>query len=53
MAHLIFMYGIVQVAPQVNQFLDSQNLGTGKGLRNNIIQDEDFKYGEFMSIFQE
>lgn len=37
------MYGIVQVASQVNQFLDSQNLGTGKGLRNNLIQDEDFK----------
>lgn len=37
------MYGIVQVASQVNQFLDSQSLGTGKGLRNNLVQDEDFK----------
>lgn len=37
------MYGIVQIASQINQFFDSKNLETRKDLRNNFTQDKDFK----------
>lgn len=43
LVNLISMYGIVQVASQINQFLDSQSLGTGRGLINNLVQDEAVK----------
>lgn len=39
----IYVYRFIPVISQVNQFLDSQNLETEKGHRNNFIQDEDFK----------
>lgn len=43
LVNLISTYGMVQVASQINQFLDSQSLGTGKGLINNLVQDKSIK----------